>query len=192
MYNYTNGSDLWASRLTGFLNHTGQFFRSDYNSVMVEICEPNQKCDVDQWSFKAYLSRWLATSAQLAPFTAAQIMPWLQHSATAAAKQCDGGSNQNQCGSRWYMDTCDGNVGVGQQMSALSIIQSNLILDVKAPYSANTGGTSKGDPSAGTGSNEATGVRPAEVTTGDKAGAAILTMLVVGSMLGGGWWLLTE
>lgn len=192
MYNYTNGSDIWRSRLTGFLNHTGQFFRSDYQDVMVEICEPTQKCDIDQWSFKAYLSRWLATSAQLAPFTAAQIMPWLQHSAIYAAKQCDGGSAKNQCGSRWYMDTCDGNVGVGQQMSALSIIQSNLILDVKAPYSANTGGTSQGDPSAGTGSDEPGVKKLEEVTTADKAGASILTLLVIGCIVGGSWWLLSE
>ncbi|KAF2807192.1 mannan endo-1,6-alpha-mannosidase [Mytilinidion resinicola] len=157
MYNYTNGSQIWETRLTGFLQHAESvFFPTAYGSqTMVEVaCEVTQKCDVDQWSFKAYLSRWMAISAQIAPFTAAKITPLLQASAKAAAKQCNGGTDGTECGSRWFQDTCDGNVGVGQSMSALSVINANLIASAKAPLSADTGGTSKGNPAAGTGGNE--------------------------------------
>lgn len=189
MYNYTNGSQVWAQRLSGFLNHTGQFFPQDKGGVMIEQCESVQKCNIDQWSFKAYLARWLATAAQLAPYTYPQIIPWLRTSAIAAAKQCTGGDNQNLCGSRWYQQF-DGNTGVGQQMSALSVISANLISEVKPPYSSNSGGTSQGNPSLGTGSTAPPDAKYDEVTTADKAGAGILTALVVGVTVGGAWWMI--
>ena len=191
MYNMTNGTeqDTWKTRLSGFLNHTGTFFPSDKGGVMVEICEPSQKCNIDQWSFKASFSRWLAITAGLATYTQPQILPLLQTSAKAAAKQCTGGDG-NQCGSRWYQDF-DGNVGVGQQMSALSVIQANLITEARAPYSSESGGTSKGNPSAGTGDTSTSPTHFDPVTTADKAGASILTILVLGLTVGGAWWLVS-
>ncbi|KAF2107771.1 glycosyl hydrolase-like protein [Lophiotrema nucula] len=193
MYNYTNGNQTWATRLDGFLDHTlTTFFPAKQGGVMVEVaCEITQKCDIDQWSFKAALSRWLAISAQLAPYTAARILPVMQKSATAAATQCNGGDSGTECGSRWFQSTYDGNGGVGQQMSALNVITANMIEYVKPPYSADTGGTSHGNPAAGTGDEDpATTVVFDEITTADKAGASILTILVVGSILGGGWWMI--
>jgi mannan endo-1,6-alpha-mannosidase len=82
-------------------------------------------------------------------------------------------------------------------MNALEIFQSNLGDLVPGPLSNKTGGTSKGNPSAGTGPDGATGgggggggragsVDP--ITTGDKAGAGILTALVVVFVLGGAWY----
>jgi hypothetical protein len=193
MYNYTNGSTVWADRLSSFIAAAQtKFFPQDQGNgtVIVEICEKSQKCNVDQWSFKAYLARWLAVSAQLAPFTYPIIMPILQKSAVAAALTCTGGENGNICGSRWYMDAFDNSQGVGQQMSALSVISANLISEVKAPYSADTGGTSQGDPSLGTGGDgQPLGIEFEEVTMADKAGAGILTALVLGFTVGGGWWL---
>ncbi|KAF2264122.1 putative cell wall glycosyl hydrolase Dfg5 [Lojkania enalia] len=193
MYNYTNANQTWADRLTGFLTHTERlFFPQDQNGVMVEVaCEIHQTCDIDQWSFKAYLSRWLAVCAQIAPYTQAQILPLLQKSAVAAARQCDGGSSGAECGSRWFMNTSDGNSGVGQQMSALSVIAANMITEVQAPYTEDTGGTSKGNPAAGTGSDAPETPAFDTITTADKAGAGILTAIVLGSMLGGGYWMIT-
>ena len=104
-------------------------------------CEIPANCDNDQSSFKAYLSRWLAVTAQLAPFTASEIAPKLQQSSTGAAAQCNGGTNGRMCGRRWYTTTNDGSSGVGQQVSfsPVPIIQdqcslSNLHLDVR-PFS---------------------------------------------------------
>ncbi|KAF2656440.1 glycoside hydrolase family 76 protein [Lophiostoma macrostomum CBS 122681] len=193
MYSYTNGSQVWADRLTKFIAQAQQKFfpqAQGNGTVMVEICEQSQKCNVDQWSFKAYLSRWLAISAQLAPFTKPTIMPMLQKSAQAAALTCTGGDNKNICGSRWYMDQFDSSQGVGQQMSALSVISANLISEVKPPYSADSGGTSQGNPSLGTGGDgKPAGIEFDEVTMADKAGAGILTALALIATVGGGLWL---
>ena len=126
MYNYTNGSSLWRTRLDGFLNQTSFFFPESNNRTMTEICEKTEKCNIDQLSFKAYLARWLAVSAQLAPFTTDRIVLLLQHSASAAAQSCVGGPTQTMCGSRWWWNGFDGLGGVGQQMSALSVISVNL------------------------------------------------------------------
>jgi Glycosyl hydrolase family 76. len=106
-------------------------------------------CNVDQRSFKAYLSRWMAATTKVAPFTYDLIAPKLQASALAAAQQCNGADNA--CGLRWTMGTqYDGSAGVGEQMSALEIFQSNLIDQVVGPVTNKTGGTSQGDSSAGT------------------------------------------
>jgi hypothetical protein len=46
MYNYTNGSDVWATRLNGFINKTNTFFQPKYKSVMLDLCEIPQKCNI--------------------------------------------------------------------------------------------------------------------------------------------------
>jgi mannan endo-1,6-alpha-mannosidase len=153
---------------------------------MIEACEFSKvKCNVDQYSFKAYLSRWLALSAQLAPFTATQLAPILQHNAQAAARICNAA---NQCGSRWDLDTFDGAAGVGQQMSALSIVTATLFKTAKKQVTADTGGTSKGNPGAGTGDPTVL-VKEDPLETKDRAGAWIITILVVGFVVGGSAWL---
>lgn len=161
---------------------------------MVEIaCEPQGTCNYDQPSFKAYLSRWMAATTQLAPFSQNFISPKLKASAQGAAQQCSGGADGTTCGRTWHSATWDGKTGVGEQMSALSIIQANLISKVAGPVSAAKGGTSKGDPSAGTkGDNPNQILDPSmtsTITTGDEAGAGILTALVLGSLLGCVWWI---
>jgi mannan endo-1,6-alpha-mannosidase len=94
-------------------------------------CEGKQNCDQDQPSFKAYLSRWLAVTTQLAPQFHDQIMVKINASAQGAAKQCSGpaiGTNGGRtidgttCGRRWYQSSYDGQAGVGESMSALSVI----------------------------------------------------------------------
>lgn len=66
------------------------------------------------------------------------------------------------------------------------MIQSNLIKKVSGPVSNSTGGTSKGNPSAGTGTTVHV-EPPHAITTGDKAGAGVLTAVVIVSLLGGGY-----
>jgi hypothetical protein len=185
-YDYFNGSDLWAHRLQGFLNQTARVIPADTGSVMTEVCEKKQLCNMDQWSFKAYLSRWLGLAAQMAPFTAAQIAPILQHNAKAAARVCN---DVNLCGSRWNFDAFDGSTGVGQQMSALSVITANLFTQVRKPVTADTGGTSIGNPSAGTGDPTVL-VKFEKIETSDKAGAWIITIMVIVFILGGSWALI--
>jgi mannan endo-1,6-alpha-mannosidase len=128
----------------------------------------------------------MAATTKVAPWTADQILPLLASSAQAAAQSCSGGDTGNICGTKWTQPGWDGTFGVGQQMSALEVIQSNLIKQVSGPVSNSTGGTSKGNPSAGTGTTVHV-EPPHAITTGDKAGAGVLTAVVLISLLGGGY-----
>ena len=129
----------------------------------------------------------MAATTKVAPWTADQILPLLASSAQAAALSCSGGDGTTVCGTKWTTGTYDGVTGVGQQMSALEVIQSNLIKKVSGPVSNSTGGTSQGDPSAGTGSSPQPVNAPGAIQTKDKAGAGILTAIVIMALLGGGY-----
>lgn len=121
MYNHTNGDQVWKTRIDKILDGAFfLFFPSEYGGgIMTEmLCEKESTCNNDQSSFKAYLSRWMAVTALLAPYTYDQIMPKLQSSAKAAATQCIGGSTGRECGRQWWSNVWDGSKGVGQQVSS--------------------------------------------------------------------------
>lgn len=179
----------WEERINGLLNSTARIFFQ--NQVMYEVaCEPSGNCNVDQQSFKAYLSRWLAATTKVAPWTHDTIMPLLQKSAQAAALSCTGGNDGVTCGTKWTTGNWDGAYGVGQQMNALEVIQSNLIDKVGGPVGNKTGGTSVGNPAAGTGGDSNPTEPQSIITTGDRAGAGILTALVLIGLVGGAWWMI--
>lgn len=92
-------------------------------------CEPHNTCNDDQFSFKAYLSRWLAKSAVVYPSIAPNVRKYLVASAQAACKSCTGGDNGQTCGQKWYVAGYDGKYGVGQELSAMETVQSLLLLD---------------------------------------------------------------
>lgn len=156
-----------------------------------QACEDNGStgnCDTDQTSFKAYLSRWLAATVKIAPFTRSKIMPWLQASAAAAALQCDA-DNDATCGLHWtWNSTNDGLSGVGEQMAGLAIIQANLIDEAVELVTNDTGGTSVGNSNAGTGSSSSGSsgtVTETTVTTAGKAGAGVLTAVMLMGVIAG-------
>lgn len=157
---------------------------------MFEVaCETNGKCDLDQRSFKAYLARWMGHTMKVAPFTQDTILPLLKSSATAAAKQCNAGPNQTTCGLKWTLNGVnDGSTGVGEEMAALEVMQALLFREVAGPVTANTGGISKSNPSAG-GEAPQTPITFNAITGGDKAGAGFLTALVLVAIVGGAWWM---
>lgn len=142
----------------------------------------------------------------LVPSTAGQITPKLQASAEGAAGQCSGGGDV--CGLQWFTSTYDGQTGVGEevsvvprcqriaanerQMSALSVIGSTLIDSSMIPLSLRTGATSKSNPNAGTSSTKLPGQNTKPITTADKAGAAILTLMVCVGVIGGSWYLVVS
>ena len=107
------------------------------------------------FSFKAYLLRWMAATALIAPYTADQIMPVIKTSAAAAAKSCIGGNNQRTCGISWSSGTYDGHTGVGQEMASMAAIYLNLqaLEPIIPPVTNFTGGTSQGNPDAGANTN---------------------------------------
>ena len=79
-------------------------------------------------------------------------------------------------------------------MAALSVIGTNLLTPAMVPLTNTTGGTSVSNPSAGSSTTNST--QPDQVTkpitTGDKAGAGILTFLVIVGVVGGAWWINVE
>lgn len=162
------------------------------NNIAYEVsCEQHMTCTTDMLSFKGYDHRWLATTAQMAPFVHDQIMAVLKTSTTAAIKQCTGGDTGRQCGFEWSSGTFDGSVGAGQQMNVMSAVMSLMVDDGSSgPLTNDTGGTSVGNNNAGSGSDLFTGAT-GPATTGDKAGASILTILILVSAGGTFGWMST-
>lgn len=189
MWNQTNGTEQakWERHVNGFMAHMTQVFFK--NSVMFEVaCEPQMNCNYDQQSFKAYLSRWMAATIKVAPWTRSTLYPLLQSSAAAAAVSCDPSPNGATCGTQWTIGKYDGATGPGQQMCALEVLQSNLLDYVAGPVSNFTGGTSTGNNLAGTGGDSSPlALKP--ITTADRAGAGILTALIIVGFLGCAWWM---
>jgi mannan endo-1,6-alpha-mannosidase len=187
MYNYTDGSDTWKARLEKLVDHGLSHFFPD--GIAVEpACETGDTCTTDMQSFKGYIHRWYATTTKVAPFIADTILPVLQTSAQAAIKSCTGGDNGRQCGFVWTTGTFDGKLGVGEQMNVIGATSSLLIDQVRSPVTAKDGGTSKGNNNAGSGSDDFK-QHETPLTTGDRAGAGILTALVLGSACGLFGWM---
>ncbi|KAK7749467.1 hypothetical protein SLS53_000041 [Cytospora paraplurivora] len=207
MYNISTGhaQDTWKQRLDGIINETTATFFN--NSVMVEqACEDANLCDTDQQSFKGYLARWMAGTTQVAPYTFDTIMPLLRKTAAAAARACSGspasgfsGKPGTACGFRWTTaegEGFDGQPGVGQQMNGLSAIMYTLTKRAVAgsgdaggestvPVTADTGGTSQGDPNAGV---EVADEMPvlAPVTTAERVAAGFMTSAIALGVIAGG------
>lgn len=144
------------------------------------------------YSFKAYLTRWLAATTKMAPYTTSQIMTLLSTSAKAAAEQCCGGDTGRWCGLSWSKGAVwDGTQGVGQQMAAMSAIFTNLVPNVPPPFTNTTGGTSVGDNNAGSDSvADPAAMKPA--TTGDRVGAGFFTTFILLGATGMFGWMSME
>ncbi|RQM08027.1 hypothetical protein DH86_00001353 [Scytalidium sp. 3C] len=191
MYNYTNGSAVWKERVDGLLAATTKTFFP--NNIAYEVaCEAKLTCTTDMYSFKAYLTRWLAATTKMAPYTTSQIMTLLSTSAKAAAEQCCGGDTGRWCGLSWSKGAVwDGTQGVGQQMAAMSAIFTNLVPNVPPPFTNTTGGTSVGDNNAGSDSvADPAAMKPA--TTGDRVGAGFFTTFILLGATGMFGWMSME
>ncbi|KAK9381101.1 glycoside hydrolase [Kockiozyma suomiensis] len=184
LYNYTENT-IWSDRVKGILNGMNVFF--DSSGVMYEAaCEGVQRCNTDQQSFKAYFARFLGLTTQLAPDTYSAIISLLQSTVTNGVSQsCVGGSDGVTCGTTWMEVGWDNTWGLGQQMSALEVTQNLLIGSVPAPYTAQSGGSSPDMNETGTPSSVY--VYNDNISTGDRAGAGILTTVALVMMLGIAW-----
>jgi len=188
MYNYTDGSEIWRERIMGIIGNLGLFLKD--NVMYEQACEPIGTCNIDQRSFKAYFARWMAATMVRAPFTYDLLKPILEASAKAAVATCTGGPDGNQCGLQWTQGTYDGSTGAGEQMAVLEVLQSNLV-EYVAPPATLENGISEQDPSAGTSSPVGPGdLNKQTVTDTDKAGAAILTIVVCVMVIGTMLWLM--
>ncbi|KAI0127061.1 mannan endo-1,6-alpha-mannosidase DCW1-like protein [Xylariales sp. AK1849] len=184
LYNYTNGEQIWADRINGLLTRTIEVFFPD-GVAFEPACEPDN-CNADMRSFKGFLHRWMGTTAQLAPFTADTIFPVIRTSIAAGVAQCTGGDNGRFCGFHWSTGVFDGKIGAGQQMNVLGGL-TTLLRSAAAPLTNTTGGTSVGNPNAGSDTTVRTTL--AAITTGDRAGAGILTAILIAGSLGAFAWM---
>ncbi|KAI0846986.1 glycoside hydrolase family 76 protein [Daldinia vernicosa] len=181
MYEYTNGSKVWEDRITGLLDGMERVFF--VNGTLYEPSCEGGICTSDMLSYKGYVHRWLAVTTLTAPFTRDRIMNLLRSSAEHAVKQCTGGANGRQCGFHWTTGVYDGQTGAGQQMNVLGALTSLLVEDANPPVTNSTGGTSIGNPNAG--NPKSSVLQETPVTTGDKAGAGILTAFLLGTTITG-------
>lgn len=161
------------------------------DNIAYEVsCEQHMTCTTDMLSFKGYDHRWMAATTQLAPFLHDQVMTVLQTSAEAAIKQCTGGDSGRACGFQWSSGVYD-TTGAGQQMNVLGAVSSLLVdMGASAPVTNSTGGTSVGNNNAGSSSDNFLGATT-PATPGDKAGASILTILILVSAVGTFGWMST-
>lgn len=174
------------------------FFLERYGgNIFSEVaCDPWTKCDRDQLCFKGLVSNWLSLISQVAPYTSVDIIPKLKGSAVGAGLSCTGESN-NQCGQQWYANKWDGTKGIEQEMSALSVFANSLVAfsyDVEGgtagPVDSSNGGNSSSNPDGGGNSGEYKAPVLRDITGGDRAGAAIVTMIFCGLWLFMIFWLL--
>lgn len=150
----------WADRVDGLLdNLLSVFFR---NGVAFEpMCEstpaPTDACTTDMHFFKGFVSRWMADTARLCPWTKDRTMAAFRASAEAAVRTCTGGSTRRACGMRWQSGVFDSDGGLGAEMNVLSALMTLLVgsedgARLMAPPASNgTGGASGGEADAGKG-----------------------------------------
>lgn len=131
----------------------------------------------------------MSQATHLAPFIRPKILPVLEKSAQAAIAQCTGGDTGRVCGFKWASGKYDGKTGAGQQMNVLAAVSSLLMENTPPPVTAKKGGTSKGNPNAGNVGDGKIDKTYGPLTTADKAGAGILTFLVLSFACGMFGWM---
>jgi mannan endo-1,6-alpha-mannosidase len=184
----------WADRIDNMLDSMiSRFF---FDDVIFEWqCEgaPGH-CSPDMLMFKGFVVRWLAQVTQLAPWTAPKILPILRTTTEAAIGQCTGGATGRVCGFYWtthaYVDPAvDHTSGAGEALNVLSAVSTLLIESADPPATASTGGISEGDVNAGPRNGDAAPLDREPITSADRAGAIILTILVVAGAIGTFVWM---
>ncbi|KAK2592304.1 hypothetical protein QQS21_009994 [Conoideocrella luteorostrata] len=185
----TNGEERWKSRLDSLLDNIFKTFFHKGAAFEVACEQDNGQgtCNRDMNMYKGFLHRWLAVTSQVAPYTQDKILPMLRKSAETAVKQCTGGESGRQCGLYWtfgrYVDPAvAGTSGAGEVMNVLAAVSALLVNEAKVPVTNTTGGTSKGNPNAGGKDNGERPLKP--ITAADKAGAAIITIILLAAISG--------
>lgn len=187
MYSHTK-DEKWYTRLDNLL--TAYLANGFLDGAAFEPnCEPGRTCNADMLAFKGYAHRWLSVVMQLVPKTEEKIAPMLKSSVEAAVAQCTGGPTGRKCGFYWstrkFSDpAADKTSGACEAMNVLGAVSSMLIKDADPPATAANGGISQGDVNAGNGGQFHLKGEFKPITTADKAGAGIVTCLLVGSAIG--------
>ncbi|ODQ44977.1 hypothetical protein PICMEDRAFT_35443 [Pichia membranifaciens NRRL Y-2026] len=192
MANYTQ-EEKWHNRTMGFLESSKVFF-DNYGVMYEATCMPVHTCKTDQRSFRAYLARFLQLTAILVPETQDTINERMETSAKAVALSCVGGYDQHTCGMNWSYSGgnnatygWDGYYGLGEEMSALEVVQALAAKYRPGPYTSRDGGSSTGDVLFG---NETYKIQAKllDLDKGDTAGASIITVVIGISIIALGYY----
>lgn len=165
MYNISSADSTWKTALDGLLNRTLDVFFP--NGVLSEVtCESRDSCNTDIKAYKGIAAHWLVDAIQMAPYTTDSILPKLTSSAQAVASVCNG----DICPEVWSGPTST-NVtsGLGEQLSALSVVQGLLIKDASVPVTETTGGSNANSTSSGTSTSTGSSTKPSSTTSGTPA-----------------------
>jgi mannan endo-1,6-alpha-mannosidase len=181
--------------MSGLMKTSDQFFPdSASNQVISDItCEPTNKCDRNQKTFKSYFTSWLGFMSLIVPTnTTAEMMARFKSSAVAAGQQCSGGTDGKHCGVRWTKRTeWDGSSGLEQEMAVLGVLNAVMVpFSAQGPFNTDNGGKSQSDPHGGRNTDDTLG--PGPITTGDKVGAGILTAIFVIFWVGAVSWMVKD
>lgn len=184
MYNMTNGSQQWQTRIEKLLGRLSVF--TD-NNIFIEVaCESTGTCATDQTFFKGVLASSLGHTAQFAPFTASKILPLLKGSAEAAVTNACSNSNEF-CSFIWTAgnSTSASALLLGPQLAALQVVQANLVsskaLTITSSNSSTstTGNSTSGGPKPTTTSNDAS-----KSGNLSEFGMALVLVLAIGLLSG--------
>ncbi|EDK43038.1 mannan endo-1,6-alpha-mannosidase DCW1 precursor [Lodderomyces elongisporus NRRL YB-4239] len=186
LYNFT-GDEVWKTRTEEIVDASLSYFFTSDKIMQETTCQPHNLCNNDQRSFRSLFSRCLGLTKLIIPEFKEKIEPYLEASAQAAAQSCSGGTDGMTCGEDWSTSGWDGVYGLPEQISALEVIMS---LVVKEPLTVATGGSNRSDFSAGTDSQDSVNKNEITVTGKDKAGAGVLTAIVLAILLGGSIWMI--
>ncbi|QPG73813.1 hypothetical protein FOA43_001127 [Brettanomyces nanus] len=186
MYNYTE-EESWQTEV-GRLFSGMSIFLTD-NVLYERQCQTSKTCNNDQRSFRSIASRFLGATARLVPAYSDQIMEVIDDSATGAAASCSGGSDGHTCGMDWSAGDWDGVYGLGEQISALEVIQNTLVMSKPGPFDNSTG-TSEGNVDEGLGYDSTSNPHKITVTGKDKAGAGVATVVALGIVIALGVWMI--
>lgn len=189
MYNYTNETK-WLDRAEKIWLRSKVFFLDNTNIMYEAACQPSNQCNNDQRCFNAIFSRFLGLTCLMAPTLSAEIQEYLADTSVGVLQSCTGGTDGHTCGLNWGADGWDGYYGLGEQMSALEALQNRLVWTRPGPLTEDTGATSVGNGSAGSGSHSDTINNKLDLGTKDKAGAGIITTLVIILFLVSAWWMM--
>lgn len=186
LYDHTKDTK-WLDRINEIWTASKFFFDG---TIMAETtCAPD-KCNNDQRSFRCLFARSLSLVSVIVPEMREKFNPYMDDSAVAAAQSCSGDGDSYTCGLNWAVDGWDGKYGLGEQMSALETMLYVIYDDHPAPYTSDNGGTSESNPEAGLNVQTTMVNRnKLDITSGDKAGAGVLTAVVLGLMLGVSIWM---
>lgn len=189
MYNYTNETK-WLTRAEHIWSRSKVFWMDSTNVMYEAACQPSLQCNNDQRCFKGIYSRFLGLTCLMAPTLNDEIQSYLEDTTPYILQSCVGGSDGHTCGLNWGESGWDGYYGLGEQMSALEALQNRLVWTKHGPLTADTGATSSGNGSAGSGTTTDPIHNYLDIQTKDRAGAAIITTILVILFLVSAWWMI--